>query len=91
MLTPSYSPVHTISWLLRKYPNPFATHVFSVDTLERTVDPDTGVLRSERVIGVQQGAPKWITKVSTLIPSTPYSGAESYKLAGQEGPLRIRF
>lgn len=64
-LTTSYSPVHTINWLLRKYPNPFATHVFSVDTLERQIDPDTGLLRSERIIGVQQGAPKWITKVGT--------------------------
>jgi hypothetical protein len=62
--THSYSPTHTVNWLLRKYPNPFATHVFSVDTISRTVDPDTGFLRSERLIGIQQGAPKWISKVS---------------------------
>ncbi|WOO82658.1 Protein UPS2, mitochondrial [Vanrija pseudolonga] len=67
----NYSPVHTINWLLRKYPNPFATHVFSVDTLERAIDPDTGLLRSERIIGVQQGAPKWITKLFQL-PETAY-------------------
>lgn len=49
---------------MRKYPNPYATHVFSVDTVGRTIDPETGILRSERIIGVQQGAPKWVAKVS---------------------------
>lgn len=48
---------------MRKYPNPYATHVHSVDTLSRTMDTETGVIRTERIIGVQQGAPKWITKV----------------------------
>lgn len=59
----SHSPIHTILHLHKKYPNPHATHVVSVDAVERSVDPQTGVLRSERIIGVQQGAPKWITKV----------------------------
>lgn len=48
---------------MRKYPNPQSPQVFSVDTLSRTIDPDTGVVRSERVLGIQQGAPRWITKV----------------------------
>ena len=61
---PSSPILHTLNYLHRKYPNPFATHVHSVDTLSRTVDPETGIIRSERIIGVQQGAPKWITKVS---------------------------
>lgn len=59
--------IHTLNYLHRKYPNPFATHVHSVDTLSRTVDPVTGIIRSERIIGVQQGAPKWITKVSFIL------------------------
>ncbi|RSH91361.1 hypothetical protein EHS25_009660 [Saitozyma podzolica] len=59
-----YSPAHTLNYLHRKYPNPFATHVVSVDTIDRRIDPDSGHMRSERVIGVKQGAPKWITKVS---------------------------
>lgn len=59
----SYPPGHTLNWLMRKYPNPYATHVHSVDTLSRTMDTETGVIRTERIIGVQQGAPKWITKV----------------------------
>ena len=61
----SHSPTHTLLNLHKKYPNPHATHVVSVDSVQRSVDPDTGVVRSERIIGVQQGAPKWITKVST--------------------------
>ncbi|RSH78419.1 uncharacterized protein EHS24_002144 [Apiotrichum porosum] len=65
-----YSPVHTLNWMLRKYPNPFATHVFSVDTLERTIDSETGLLRSERIIGVRQSAPSWIAKLFQLPPIT---------------------
>ena len=59
---------HTLNYLHRKYPNPFATHVHTVDTLSRHVDPETGIIRSERIIGVQQGAPKWITKLFSLPP-----------------------
>lgn len=33
--------------------------------MERSIDPETGILRSERLIGVQQGAPKWVTKVGS--------------------------
>lgn len=47
-----------------KYPNPFATHVVSVDVIEQSYDPDTDLLRVERVLGVQQGAPTWALKVS---------------------------
>jgi hypothetical protein len=67
----SYNPVHTLNHLHRKYPNPFAKHVYTVDTLSRTVDPETGVIRSERLIGVQQGAPGWIKKLFQL-PETAY-------------------
>jgi hypothetical protein len=59
---------HTLNYLHRKYPNPFATHVHTVDTLSRHIDPETGIIRSERIIGVQQGAPKWITKLFSLPP-----------------------
>ncbi|WWC73377.1 uncharacterized protein I206_107344 [Kwoniella pini CBS 10737] len=68
-VTFNYSPAQIFSALHRKYPNPHATHVYSVDTIDRTVDPDTGILRSERLIGVQQGAPKWITKLFHLPPT----------------------
>ncbi|ADV25085.1 mitochondrial protein [Cryptococcus gattii Ru294] len=64
----NYPASHTLNFLHRKYPNPFATHVYSVDTMERSIDPETGILRSERLIGVQQGAPKWVTKLFHLPP-----------------------
>ena len=62
-LSDSFPPAYTIHHLFRKYPNPYARHVHTVDTVSRSVDPETGIIRSERLIGVQQGAPRWITKV----------------------------
>ena len=49
-------------WL--KYPNPYSGHVVSVDVLDRTIDPETGVIRTERVLGCKQAAPRWVVKVS---------------------------
>ena len=65
-LTDSYPPIHSLNYLHRKYPNPLAKHVYTVDTHSRTVDPETGLIRSERVIGVQQSAPGWIKKLFSL-------------------------
>ena len=42
-------------WL--KYPNPHSGHVLTVDVLSRSVDVDTGVLRTERLLGVKQAIP----------------------------------
>ncbi|EMR09122.1 hypothetical protein PNEG_02465 [Pneumocystis murina B123] len=56
-------PWHQVSiahW--RKYPNERATHVVSIDTLRREIDPETGVLRTERLITCRQSAPHWILK-----------------------------
>ncbi|ORY35788.1 putative mitochondrion protein [Naematelia encephala] len=64
-----WNPAHVLSKLHQKYPNPYATHVHSVDTLERTIDPETGIIRSERIVGVVQGAPGWITKLFHLPPT----------------------
>ena len=46
-----------------KYPNPHADHVVSVDTLSQTFDPTSGALRTERIIGVRQGAPGWAIRL----------------------------
>lgn len=46
-----------------KYPNPKCTHVVSIDVLDRSMDPTTGIIRTERIVGVKQKSPKWITKV----------------------------
>jgi hypothetical protein len=56
--------------IFRKYPNEYAEHVVSVDVLERSIDPETGVLRTERLIGVNQPAPRWVTTVSLFSASS---------------------
>lgn len=48
----------------RKYPNPRCSHVISVDVVDRTVDPITGVIRTERILGCKQKTPTWIVKVT---------------------------
>jgi len=56
----SWEEVSTANW--RKYCpwNKKTPHVIAVDTLSRTVDPETGILRTERLITCQQSAPKWL-------------------------------
>ncbi|MCJ1412828.1 hypothetical protein MMC19_006927 [Ptychographa xylographoides] len=56
----SWEEVSTNNW--RKYCpwNDKATHVIAVDTLSRTVDPSTGILRTERLITCSQTAPAWV-------------------------------
>ncbi|KIY65886.1 MSF1-domain-containing protein [Cylindrobasidium torrendii FP15055 ss-10] len=53
---------HVIIGMWRKYPNPKCSHVISVDVLDRTVDPVTGVIRTERVLGCKQKTPGWILR-----------------------------
>jgi len=45
-----------------KYPNPHCSHVITVDVLSREIDPKTGIIRTERVLGCKQKAPTWIVK-----------------------------
>lgn len=56
----SWDEVSTANW--RKYCpwNDKSTHVVAVDTLARTIDPATGILRTERLITCKQSAPEWI-------------------------------
>lgn len=56
----SWEEVSTNNW--RKYCpwNDQATHVISVDTLSRSLDPTTNILRTERLITCKQNAPKWV-------------------------------
>ncbi|KAG6837873.1 hypothetical protein H0H93_013026 [Arthromyces matolae] len=46
-----------------KYPNPKCSHVISIDVLDRSVDPKTGIIRTERILGCKQKAPTWIVKL----------------------------
>jgi len=56
----SWEEVSTNNW--RKYCpwNQKSTHVVAVDTISRTVDPETGILRTERLITCRQSAPDWL-------------------------------
>ncbi|KAF7975759.1 hypothetical protein HWV62_8553 [Athelia sp. TMB] len=54
---------HVVIGMWHKYPNPHCTHVQTVDVLDRTVDPETGIIRTERVLGCTQKNPTWITKL----------------------------
>ncbi|KAH7104744.1 MSF1-domain-containing protein [Auriculariales sp. MPI-PUGE-AT-0066] len=64
----NYPWQHVTNGVWYKYPNPHCGHVASVDVVDRSVDPDTGIVRTERVIGVRQSAPKWII---TILGGTP--------------------
>ncbi|KAJ3502313.1 hypothetical protein NLJ89_g8947 [Agrocybe chaxingu] len=54
---------HVVIGMWHKYPNSKCTHVVSIDTIDRTVDPVTGIIRTERVMGCKQKAPLWIVKL----------------------------
>ncbi|KAK1771242.1 PRELI-like family-domain-containing protein [Phialemonium atrogriseum] len=56
----SWEEVSTANW--RKYCpwNDKSTHVVAVDTVSRSVDPATGILRTERLITCKQSAPEWL-------------------------------
>ncbi|KAJ1679788.1 Phospholipid metabolism protein [Spiromyces aspiralis] len=47
----------------RKYPNDKTPHVQNVEVINQEVDPDTGVLKTERLIRVSQSAPRLVLKL----------------------------
>ncbi|KAI8099263.1 PRELI-like family-domain-containing protein [Halteromyces radiatus] len=53
--------VSAANW--QKYPNENCPHVQHVDVLNRTVDPETGILTTERLITVEQSVPRFILKL----------------------------
>ncbi|KAI0768600.1 MSF1-domain-containing protein [Trametes elegans] len=53
---------HVVIGLWHKYPNPHCSHVLSIDVVDRSVDPNTGVIRTERILGCKQKAPGWIVR-----------------------------
>lgn len=54
-----WEQVTAANW--QKYPNELSPHVVSVDILNRSVNPETQVLRTERLLGCKQPIPKWIS------------------------------
>ncbi|KAJ2028674.1 hypothetical protein H4S03_007746 [Coemansia sp. S3946] len=51
---------NTVSFaFLNRYPNPFATHVLSADTLDQRIDAVTGELRITRLLRKTNSVPRW--------------------------------
>ncbi|EFQ98895.1 MSF1 [Nannizzia gypsea CBS 118893] len=59
----SWDEVSTANW--RKYCpwNEKSTHVIAVDVLSHDINPESGILRTERLITCNQTAPQWILKL----------------------------
>ncbi|KAI0047813.1 MSF1-domain-containing protein [Auriscalpium vulgare] len=58
-----HSWARVIIGMWHKYPNPHCSHVVTVDVVDRSVDPRTGVIRTERILGCKQRTPVWIVKL----------------------------
>jgi len=81
----SWEEVSTSNW--QKYGpwNEKTPHVIAVDTLSRSVEPSTGILRTERLITCQQSAPKWVTAIlggvdTSMVYETSYVDPVAKKL-----------
>lgn len=51
----------------QKYPNENCPHVSHVDVLNRQIDPETGIMTTERLITVNQNIPTIIRKVKMIL------------------------
>ncbi|KAJ9102375.1 hypothetical protein QFC21_002775 [Naganishia friedmannii] len=74
-----------------KYPNPYSTHVLSIDTLSRSVDEETGVLRTERLIKARQGVPMlgvsedaWVREIVWVDPIAKITSTVSINMSLSE-------
>ncbi|KAI8140349.1 PRELI-like family-domain-containing protein [Fennellomyces sp. T-0311] len=56
-----WSVVSAANW--KKYPNENSPHVQAVDILNQHVDPETGILTTERLFTVTQNVPTFILKI----------------------------
>ncbi|CQB87042.1 PRELI-like family [Chlamydia trachomatis] len=56
-----WDQVTAANW--QKYPNELASHVISVDILQREMINNNTTLRTERLIGCKQPIPKWLSFV----------------------------
>ncbi|KAG8937248.1 hypothetical protein FRC03_010102 [Tulasnella sp. 419] len=59
----SHPWTHVNVGIWQKYPNPHSGHVISVDVLDRSIDGETGIIRTERILGCKQSAPKWVVRM----------------------------
>lgn len=56
-----WEQVTAANWV--KYPNELSTHVVSVDILNREIDPERHVLKTERLISCKQPVPRWLRAI----------------------------
>ncbi|TFY76777.1 hypothetical protein EWM64_g7238 [Hericium alpestre] len=61
--TYDHSWARVVIGMWHKYPNPHCSHVVTVDVVDRTINPETGIIRTERILGCKQRAPIWIVKL----------------------------
>lgn len=54
---------HVVNGMWKKYPNSKCTHVVSIDVIDRSVNPENGIVRTERLFRCKQKAPMWIIKL----------------------------
>lgn len=59
----SWEEVSTANWEKYGPYNDKSAHVIAVDTLNRHIDPATGILRTERLITCKQAAPEWLKTI----------------------------
>jgi hypothetical protein len=64
----------------QKYPNDLCPHVQCVDVLDRSLDPETGILTTERLLTVKQNVPKVILKVKLVSARSSPSPTVTNKL-----------
>lgn len=74
----TWDEVSTANW--RKYCpwNDKSTHVIAVDTLNQSMDPTTGILRTERLITCKQTAPEWLKTIIGGASDTSHVFETSY-------------
>jgi len=73
----SWEEVSTANWQKYSPWNEKTPHVIAVDTLCRSVDPSTGILRTERLITCRQSVPRWLQPIlggadTSLVHETSY-------------------
>lgn len=78
-LSPEAPATPLLAFFLR-YPNPFARHVLCVDVLERTVDPETGRIRTLRLILKRGLVPRWASSWAPAAGNSSGRGLDAWVL-----------
>jgi hypothetical protein len=86
----SHSWAHVIIGMWHKYPNPHCSHVVTVDVIDRAVDPSTGIIRTERVLGCKQRTPTWIVRVRSPPSHSRYYPQRAHALYSYSVVQRMR-